>query len=287
MKTYTQHPLSSCFPSMPPDEFQVLLDSISVIGLQNPITIFDGQVIDGWHRYRACRELGVECLMEELVDMDPRDFVLAQNKARRHITASQLAIATAAVYQHQWSSRGANQHTSIRLEGGPSKTNSDIAAVAGVAVRSIERAKAVQANGCPEVIEAVKSGAIGLVKAEAISRLPRDQQTQAIHKPMAPPSKPAPQAPKEYGTDGAPADDGPDEQELQANALAAKEEEKYLQGLLDADDKMLFLHNENKKLIAEVAQLKVSRNGYMTELAEYKKITAKVQRQNDRLARQN
>lgn len=50
---YTQHPLSAAFPAMQSDEFQALVDSIESIGVQNPITLLDGMVIDGWHRYKA------------------------------------------------------------------------------------------------------------------------------------------------------------------------------------------------------------------------------------------
>ena len=56
------------------------------------------RVIDGWHRYTAANELSIECPTVELGDVDPRDFVLAQNRARRHVTQAQLALATTAVY---------------------------------------------------------------------------------------------------------------------------------------------------------------------------------------------
>lgn len=75
----------------------------------------------------------------------------------------------------------------------------------------------------------------------------------------------------------------PDDAEMQADAMAEQADAKYLQALLDSDEKAAFMHAEIKRLNAEVAQLKVSRDGYMRELNEYKKITSKVQRENDRL----
>ena len=76
---YQQHPLSAAFPAIGADDFQALKDSIENIGVQNPITLFEGMVIDGWHRYTAANDLGMHCPAVELGNVDPRDLVLAQN----------------------------------------------------------------------------------------------------------------------------------------------------------------------------------------------------------------
>ena len=110
---YQQHPLSAAFPAIGADDFQALKDSIENIGVQNPITLFEGMVIDGWHRYTAANDLGMHCPAVELGNVDPRDFVLAQNKARRHVTQAQLAMATTAVYA--WKPLGTNQHAGSAL----------------------------------------------------------------------------------------------------------------------------------------------------------------------------
>jgi ParB-like chromosome segregation protein Spo0J len=185
---YTQHPLSAAFPAMQADEFQSLVDSIGNIGVQNPITLLDGMVIDGWHRYQAANSLGMDCPTVELDDTDPRDFVLAQNKNRRHITSAQLSAATTAVYAW-FPAVGANQHTKSApaLSAAPQKTTAEMAAIAGVSERSIRQAKEVQTRAAPEVQEAVKSGAIGLPKAVAISKMPIAEQAAAINRPLPKP----------------------------------------------------------------------------------------------------
>lgn len=174
---------------MSDDDFQSLKDSIEVNGVLNPVTIFDGQVIDGWHRYTAANELAMDCPTVELGDVDPRDFVLAQNKARRHVTQAQLALATTAVYA--WKPVGANQHEGrVDTECPPSKTNAELSKISGVHANTIKQAKAVQTKAAPEVVEAVKRGEIGLPKAAAISKLPKDQQVAAISKPISKQEKP-------------------------------------------------------------------------------------------------
>lgn len=141
-KTYAQHPLSAAFPAMTPEEFQELKDSIENIGVQNPITLLDGMVIDGWHRYSACMALGMECPVVELAQgTDPRDFVMAQNQARRHVTKAQLAMAVTAVYA--WSPLGANQHGASALSADPPKTTAELSEISGVGTRTIGQAKTV------------------------------------------------------------------------------------------------------------------------------------------------
>ena len=189
---YQQHPLSAAFPAMSADDFQSLKDSIMEIGVQNPITLFEGMVIDGWHRYAAANEMGMDCPVVALGDVDPRDFVLAQNKARRHITQAQLAMATTSVYA--WRPVG-NPALSNSAPGAELKTTKELAVSAGVSERTIEQAKAVQTKAAPEVVEAVKAGEIGLKKAAAIAKLPKEEQAAAIHKPApkaAPEATPAP-----------------------------------------------------------------------------------------------
>ena len=159
-----QHPLSAAWPSMSDDEFQALKDSIKIIGIQNPITLFEGMVIDGWHRCLAGQELRMHCPSKLLGDVDPIDFVKSQNDARRHITASQKAAAITAIYS--WKPIGANQHKTGREPGSPpQKSNAELAALAGVSDKTIKQAKFVQANATPEVKNAVRDGTMSVKKA--------------------------------------------------------------------------------------------------------------------------
>ena len=66
----------------------------------------NGQVLDGWHRYRACLEAGNDQYM--VLDWpggnDPVERVIAKNALRRHLTVSQRASAIAAC--QQWRRQG-------------------------------------------------------------------------------------------------------------------------------------------------------------------------------------
>ena len=54
-----QHPLSAAFPAMDAEEFSELVEDVRKNGLRTPILIMDGMVLDGWHRYTACRAAGM------------------------------------------------------------------------------------------------------------------------------------------------------------------------------------------------------------------------------------
>lgn len=254
---------------MTPEEFQSLKDSIDSHGVLNPITIYEGMVIDGWHRYHAAMVLGMDCPEAELEDwIDPKDFVLAQNKNRRHITAAQLAVATTEVYS--WVSRG-RQNKSV-LTTDLTKTTSELAKLSGVSESSIEKAKSVLKNASSEVKEAVKSGKIGLYKAQEISKLPKGEQAAAIDKPIIAPERP--RLTEDYG---------PSESELKAMELSQQADQELMNKMLEADEALAVSYAENKRLNHLVAQLEVRIAGLMNEknaaIREAKRAQAQIDRQ--------
>lgn len=273
-----QHPLSAAFPAMSPADFDSLRDSIANIGVQNPITVLDGMVLDGWHRYTAATDLGMACPEVGLDPAtDPRDFVLAQNKARRHVTQAQLALATTAVYD--WRPHG-DQRSTLNVDR--ARTTAELAQIAGVHPNTITQAKAVQKRAAPEVIEAVKRGDVGLPKAAAISKLPQDQQGAALTA-QAPKVAPAVKSDEpDTGEAPPPEDAGPDAEELAALAESAEADRELLAKLLDSDDKLATAHAEITRLNALNAQLQQRLNGLMNEKNEAVKQCKALQRQLER-----
>lgn len=267
-----QHPLSAAFPAMNAEDFEALKDSIANIGVQNPITLFEGMVIDGWHRYSAAQELGLDCPVVELGAVDPRDFVLAQNKARRHVTQAQLAMATTAVYA--WKPVGNPALAQLDTECPIGKSTAELAAISGVHPNTIKQAKAVQTKAAPEVVEAVKRGDIGLPKAAKIAQLPKEEQAAAIHKP-APKAAPIEEAPEEFG---------PSEEELRAHALQEQADREALDKLMEADDKLAAAYAEIKRLNAVNAALESRLQGLMNEKNEAVRMVKSLQRKLDKVA---
>ena len=88
----TQHPLGALVPPMTDAEFRELIASVRQHGVQDPcLLLLDGQVLDGWHRYRAAREADARVLTEDYGGDDPLGVVMRANAVRRHLTPRERA----------------------------------------------------------------------------------------------------------------------------------------------------------------------------------------------------
>lgn len=269
---YQQHQLSAAFPAMDAEDFQALKDSIENIGVQNPIALLDGMVIDGWHRYTAATELGMDCPVVELGDVDPVDFVRAQNKARRHLPLSAWALIEVSLRQWKPSHRPDKGELSSPLLA----SNQEMADAVGVTKRTIQQAKTVHSSAAPEVVEAVKRGEIGLTKAAKIAQLPKEDQAAAIAKPIPK---------KETQKASGPHDERDDMMQmiaqendvlrdrLAAEAMDASEEEKTL-----AHQTITELRERVRVLEIEMQAIKDMRDAYQRENAEMKRQISSMQR---------
>ena len=166
------HPLAEMFP-YDPDLVHELEPDIAENGVLEPIVFMDGSILDGRHRYMAARALEVAYPRVEYEGDDPLGFVISKNLARRHLTDGQRATIAAKIAD--------------LAPGRPGKTPPDggistakAAELMNVSVRTVERAKTVQQNADPEVVDAVQKGEITLARAETLSKLPKDEQKRLI-----------------------------------------------------------------------------------------------------------
>lgn len=92
MTNYTIHPAADIFPMLEGENLQQLVEDIKANGLINSIKVFDGQIIDGRNRLRACNEAGIPPVFETLETLpDPMAYIIATNLHRRHLTTAQHA----------------------------------------------------------------------------------------------------------------------------------------------------------------------------------------------------
>jgi hypothetical protein len=135
------HPLADKFPLMESDELRKLANDIVVNGLMEKITLFEGKILDGRNRYRACQLAAtvkdkkfkfVRTDFRELrCDVNPVAFVISANIHRRHLTAEQKRDLLA---------------TLIKLD--PTKSNRQIAEQAKVSHHTVgEVREGLEATG--------------------------------------------------------------------------------------------------------------------------------------------
>jgi ParB-like chromosome segregation protein Spo0J len=89
-KPLAPHPVAMLFPELSAADYAALKEDIRLHGVKVPILVHGGQILDGRHRYRACRELGVRCLVVEWNGFDPWLEVQSRNLVRRHLAKDQV-----------------------------------------------------------------------------------------------------------------------------------------------------------------------------------------------------
>jgi N6-adenosine-specific RNA methylase IME4 len=164
------HPLAELFPLIDGEEFCALVEDIQDHGLHEPVVLFEGKILDGRNRYRACSEARVECRFETYQGADPVGYVVSLNLKRRHLSESQRAMVAAKLATLQ---RGDNQHS----EGLPIGRSSELL---NVGDRSVARAREVLDEGAPELISAVERGRVSVSAASDVACLSKDEQREIV-----------------------------------------------------------------------------------------------------------
>jgi len=201
---------------MSADEYDELKTDIETNGYDDsrPIYIYNGGIIDGWNRYRACQELGVTPAIKAFQgdDTDAIQYVLSSNK-RRNLTSSQrAAIAVEAdeiieaiekaveeERRKKISKREnvGNRHTSTMLEMGqliaPSperdnkekeaaKSRTKIAETFGTNRQYISDAKRIKEQD-PDSFERIKRGETTITKVKKEKRRKDDGYLKRLNQP--------------------------------------------------------------------------------------------------------
>ena len=172
-----QHDLSKCFPVIEIKEFGQLVDDIKENGLLNPIVIFDGKVLDGWHRYLACQKAGADIKTIVYEGEEPDSFAWSMNGHRRHMNSSQAAKSIVDV--RGWRKRG----KPVNGPQGPFRSTKEMASESGTSLTQIKRAKHVTKNGSKALNEQVKKGEITLKAAERKTKNKKKGPIGAAPKP--------------------------------------------------------------------------------------------------------
>jgi N6-adenosine-specific RNA methylase IME4 len=169
------HPLANLFPLIEGEEFEALVADIKANGLRETISVWEGLILDGRNRARACEAADVAPRYEAFAGeaSDALALVLSKNLTRRHLTDSQRAYVAAKLSTIGW---GGDR--SKTPNGG--LTIAQAAERLRVAKRTVERAKIVQDKAAAEVQQLVEKGEMPVALAAGIAALGADEQASLI-----------------------------------------------------------------------------------------------------------
>ena len=182
IKTYDVHPAAELFPLMTDEEFAGLKEDIRLHGQCDDVLIWDGKLLDGRNRLRACIELGIEPGWAELPKRnDPVAWVLSNNLHRRHLNTAQRAMVAQKLATLM---NGANQHTKEGAQiCAPSQTQA--AGKLNVSRRAVQTAKTIATKAKPAVVAAVEAGTMSLNAAAATIKPEKPKQKNGTEKVSA------------------------------------------------------------------------------------------------------
>jgi ParB-like chromosome segregation protein Spo0J len=203
VKDLTVHPIAALFPAMAPEQFAALVADIRQHGVKVPILVHRKQILDGRHRYKACRELGMKCPMVEWNGQDPWLEVQSHNLLRRHLRKEQVyAIRVLAATRfpgiaapmlvareeaRQRKAQAKGRPRGVKALSGSRDRNRESAEVIGEAVGvsggTVKRVDLV-ARVVPELLPKVAAGVLSARKA--VSLVPIQERRRRSRRSAAP-----------------------------------------------------------------------------------------------------
>lgn len=176
----SRHKFSAIFApyDLDEEELQALGADILEHGQREAIVIFEGDVLDGWNRHRACELVGLDSglrTFDPSIDGDAWAFVVSKNIHRRHMRASDFGKIFLA---HQ----KLDPHRNIAVA-------KEIAKTTGVSLRTAENIKAIADSTSAVLKDAVIDGKVSLARGAKLAKLPPSKIARDVE---AAPQKPKP-----------------------------------------------------------------------------------------------
>jgi hypothetical protein len=162
-------------------ELNELADDMLEHGQREPIWLYDGKILDGRNRYRACLLKGINPHIMETRVADPVAFVTSANLHRRHLDPGQRAMIAAKLATLKQGAR-------TDLAPAVAMSDADPATAMKVSERSVERAKTVRRGGTAELVHAVEQGEVSVSAAAAfVATISLPPKTNTLRTPTRSP----------------------------------------------------------------------------------------------------
>lgn len=172
------HKYAELFPLIQNADFEEFKIDIAENGLREPIWLYEGKILDGRNRYRACLETNTELKTREYEGHDPIGFVLSLNLKRRHLdTAQRSMVASRLATLDRGNPNFTNSNVEISTIG---VSQSQAAELLNVSRESVVSARKVLDQGSEALIQKVDAGELAVSTAAKIAELPEEEQVEIV-----------------------------------------------------------------------------------------------------------
>lgn len=187
---YEFHEYAEIFDLMDGERFDKLVADIEKNGQIVPIVLYEGKILDGRNRYRACLAANVTPVFTEWSgDGLATDHVWSLNAERRHLeggarklAAGRYSIAHEAEAKKRQGGSGRFGSVQNCTEPEYGSSRDKAAEKFGVSARTVSSAAKVIKDGAPELQKAVNDNKVSVSAASEIATLPREEQPLIVAK---------------------------------------------------------------------------------------------------------
>ena len=179
------HELANMFP-MVDANIKAIAASISEGGYnkETPIVLYQGKILDGRHRWEACKLTNTQPEIIYYTGNDPLKYVIDKNLNRYHLNESQRAVVAAKLANMKQGTRTDLQHSAnlrnVNSETLPQVSQAQAAEMLNVSDRSIQTIKAIERKA-PELIEKIERGE--MTAGEASREIKKAAVIEKVFKP--------------------------------------------------------------------------------------------------------
>jgi len=200
------HPHQYLIPPMSEEDYHNLVEDIKRNGILQPIDItYNNVILDGHHRVKAAKELGikeVEVRIPELLYVDEDEYLISVAMNKRHLTEGQKAVLAneyrkilsekakkqraADAIEKRWKPEQKYLSTTVTdkyNEGQEVDTRKEASDKFKVSERKVRTVQEIEKTA-PEVYEKLGSGDLQIHEAKIIAQLPEDKREAVLEKKL-------------------------------------------------------------------------------------------------------
>ena len=213
MNIVVNEALKAYIDPLTPEEYEALERSILAEGCRDALVLWGDLLVDGHNRYGICQKHGLPFqtvqskLFHSMEDVhlwmidqhlgrrSVSDFqrgvlalrkreIVAERRARWLAASSEAGAASAAAEGDEqsppWDTVAQSAAPPAQPVPAPLKSREDIARAARLRSSQVVMIEKIQKQAAPELVAAVKSGAVSISTAAAVATLPADEQVAAV-----------------------------------------------------------------------------------------------------------